>query len=171
MGKRSVKTEKTYYQICREEAGMTRAAASEKMEFVSESRLVKIENERSEPHPEEILAMSSAYQKPEIVNYYCARKCPIGQLYVPEVKRKELAQIVIEVLASLNSLDERKNRLIEISADGKISEDELADFAIIQNELEKITSTVNSLQLWVDTMIGKGFIDKEKLDAIRKKEV
>lgn len=168
MGKRSTKSDKNYYQICREEAKLTRAKASEQMEFVSENRLVKIENDATEPHPEEILAMAAAYKKPEIVNYYCSQKCPIGQIHVPEVKRKELAQIVIEVLASLNSLDERKNRLIEISADGKISDDELEDFAIIQNELAKISATVSSLQLWVDTVVEKGLIDKEKLSKIQE---
>ena len=169
MGKKSIKNQKNYYQICREEAGMTRAMASEIMEFVSESRIVKIEGETSEPHPEEILAMASAYKKPELVNYYCSNMCPIGQIYVPKVKRKELSQIVIEVLASLNSLDERKNRLIEISADGKITDDELEDFAVIQEELEKISSTVNSLQLWVDKMMGEGLIDRDKLNEIRGK--
>ena len=167
MGKRSTKQNKNYYQLCREDAGLTRAEACELMEFVSESRLVKIENETSEPHPEEILAMASAYKKPELVNFYCSQKCPIGQIHVPQVKRKELAQIVIEVLASLNSLDERKNRLIEISADGRISDDELEDFAAIQDELENISATVSSLQLWVDSMMDTGRIDKDKLAAIR----
>ena len=168
MGKRSTKSEKNYYQICREDANLTRAKASELMEFVSEGRIVKIESDQSEPHPDEILAMASAYKHPDLVNYYCSKKCPIGQIHVPEVKRKDLAQIVIEVLASLNTLDDRKKRLIEISADGKITDDELEDFAAVQEELEKISATVNSLQLWVDTVMEDGLIDKEKLIALRK---
>lgn len=168
MGKKSTEVEKNFYQICREEAGLTRASASEIMDFVSEGRLVKIEGDLSEPYPEEILAMASAYKRPELVNYYCSRKCPIGHIHVPQVKKKELSQIVIEVLASLNSLEDRKNRLIEISADGKISDDELEDFTAIQEDLEHISSTVSSLQLWIDTVMADGRIDKEKLTALRK---
>ena len=39
MGKKSVKEDKSIYQLAREEADMTRAEASEAMDFVSERRL------------------------------------------------------------------------------------------------------------------------------------
>ena len=35
---------------------------------------------------------------------YCANQCPIGQQYVPEIKVKDLSQIILEMLASLNSM-------------------------------------------------------------------
>ena len=167
MGRRSTKPQKNMYQLARENAHLTREKASEKMDFVSESRIVKIEGDQSEPRPEEILAMASAYQQPDLVYKYCSEKCPIGKVHVPPVKKKELAQIVVEVLASLHSLDERKNRLIEISADGKISDDELADFAMIRRDLKNISETVSSLQLWVDTMVEQGLIDLDKLEKIQ----
>ena len=62
MGKKSVKENKNAYQNSREEAGFTRQQASELMEFISADRIEKIENERTEPHPEEILAMSKCYK-------------------------------------------------------------------------------------------------------------
>ena len=70
---------------------------------------------------------------------------------------KDLSQIVLEMLASLNSMDRAKNRLIEITADGSIEEDEIRDFVRIQEELEKISVTVETLQLWVE----KKLADKE----------
>ena len=169
MGKKSVKENKNIYQLSREDKGLTRAEASEALEFVSESRIEKIESEKSEPHPEEILAMAKAYQKPELCNYYCSQKCPIGQEYVPEVEMRELSQIVLEMLASLNSLNKEKDRLIEISSDGVISEDELMDFAIIRDRLDKISLTIDSLQLWVNHMIASGAIDKERLSEAQEK--
>ena len=39
MGKRSVKENKNMFQLAREDAGLSREAASEEMEFVSESRI------------------------------------------------------------------------------------------------------------------------------------
>ena len=54
---------------------------------------------------------------------------------------KELSSIVLEMLASLNSVSKSKDRLIEIAADGVISDDEIDDFIYIQNELERISIT------------------------------
>lgn len=169
MGKKSVKENKNVYQLSREEKEMTRAEASEAMEFVSESRIEKIESEKSEPHPDEVLAMARAYKKPELCNYYCSQKCPIGQEYVPEVEMRELSQIILEMLASLNSLNKEKDRLIEITSDGVISDDELMDFAMIQDRLGKIALTIDSLQLWVNHTIASGAIDKERLAEVQER--
>ena len=97
------------------------------------------------PHPDEALAMSVTYKNPKLYNHYCANICPIGQEYVPEIKVIELSQIVLEMLASLNSMNKKKERLIEITADGKISGDEIEDFVRIQEELERISITVETL--------------------------
>ena len=43
MGKQSTRENKTIYQICREEAGLTRLEASEKMTAVSDSKIEKFE--------------------------------------------------------------------------------------------------------------------------------
>ena len=138
------------------------------MEFVSADRIEKIESEKSAPHPEEILAMAYAYKKPVLCNYYCSKGCPIGKEYVPEIQVKDLAQITLEMLASLNSVDKEKNRLIEITSDGVITEDEYEDFAMIQDKLEKISVTADALQLWVREKIAEGNIDQKKLDSYKK---
>ena len=45
--------------------------------------------------------------------------------------------------------------------DGKISDDEIADFVFIQKELEKISIAVETLQLWCERMLDTGVIDQE----------
>ena len=55
-----------------------------------------------------------------------------------------------------------QERLIEITADGIIEDDEIQDFVFIQKELERISITVETLQLWVEQMIAENKIDKEK---------
>ena len=159
MGRKSTKQNKNIYQTSREEAGFTREGAAELLEFISSDRIEKIESERSLPHPDEILAMADCYKNPSLCNYYCSHECPIGQEYVPEVKIKELSQITLEMLASLNSLDKEKNRLIEITVDGQISEDEIRDFEKIQEQLSQISMAIDSLQLWVQKAIADGRID------------
>lgn len=130
MGKASTKENKNRYFQAREDLGLTRAEASELLEVISEDRVEKIENERIAPQPYDVLAMARAYKKPSLCNYYCSHECPIGQEYVPEVEVKELSSIVLEMMASLNSVHKQKDRLIEIAADGKITGDEIVLFVL-----------------------------------------
>lgn len=169
MGRVSKKENKTKYQMFREELGLSREKASELMGWVTADRIEKIESEKTLPHPDEVLTMSVAYKKPRLCNYYCANVCPIGREYVPEIKAKDLSQIVLEMLASLNSIQKRKERLIEITADGEISGDEIADFVNIQEELERISITVEALQLWSERMLVTGAIDMEAYKAHKEK--
>ena len=161
MGRKSTKENKNIYQTSREAVELTREAAAEQLQFISSDRIEKIENEKSLPHPDEILAMADCYKNPALCNYYCSHECPIGQEYVPEIKSKELSQITLEMLASLNSLDKQKARLVEITVDGIISEDEMEDFKKIQEQLEYISMAIDSLQLWVQKAIMDGKIAEE----------
>ena len=169
MARKSTKVNKNIYQTTRENLDLTREEASELLEVMSPERIEKIENERSDPHPDEVLLMSDKYRQPMLCNYYCANQCPIGAQYVPEVKVKDLSQIVLETVASLNAVQKRKDRLIEITVDGQISGDELEDFVFIQEELEKISIAVETLQLWCERMLDNGVIDP-KLYSAHKKE-
>lgn len=168
MGKKSTKENKNIYQLNRERLELTREKASELLESVTSDRIEKIESGKSLPHPDEVLAMAKCYQNPLLCNYFCSEECPIGRQYVPKVESKMLSQIVLEMLASLNSIDKKKNRLIEITADGEVSDDELKDFVAIQEELEQISLTVESLQLWAETMMIKGEINSDKINELRQ---
>ena len=74
------------------------------------------------------------------------------------------------MVASLNSVSKEKDRLIEITADGAIDADEIKDFVHIQEELEKISVTVETLQLWAEKMIADGSIDMEIYNAYKNRE-
>lgn len=161
MGRKSTKENKNVYQTIRESLGLTREAAAEKLEFLSADRIEKIESEKSLPHPDEILAMADCYKNPSLCNYYCSHECPIGQEYVPEVQMKDLSQITLEMLASLNTLNRDKDRLIEITVDGQISTDELDDFHKIQAQLGQISQAIDSLQLWVQKAIMDGTMSED----------
>ena len=169
MGRTSTKMNKNIYQTTREELQLTREKASELLQFITPERIEKIESEKSLPHPDEVLIMADKYKLPSLCNHYCANQCPIGQQYVPEIKIKDLSQIVLEMLASLNSVSKKKERLIEITADGKIDNEELEDFIYIQEELERISITVETLQLWSEKMLATGVIDVEQYHAYKGK--
>ena len=169
MPKVSSKENKNVYFQRREELGLTRDKASELLESIPPERIEKIENERVEPHPEEILIMAEKYRSPELCNYYCSNQCPIGQQYVPEVRIQDLSKIVLQMVDSLNTVQDNQRRLINITADGVIDDSEIDDFIGIQEELEKISITVEALQLWTEQMVANGAINMDKYNARRGK--
>ena len=154
--------EANIYRACREEAGLSRERASERMGWISPDRIDRIER-GTPPHPDEVLRMSECYGKPELCNYYCTHSCQIGRLLVPEVQSKDLANIVLELLSTLNTLDKEKTRLIEITADGVISADEYADFAAIEKQLERISAAVDSMKLWIRKTVAAGDMHPDAL--------
>ena len=102
--------------------------------------------------------MAEVYKAPELCNYYCSHECPIGRKYVPPIEMTELPAIILETVASLNAVYPLTNRLIEISRDGQISEDESPDFSNIQENLEKVSLAIEALQLWVEKEVQKGAV-------------
>lgn len=170
MGKQSTRENKTIYQICREEAGLTRAEASERMTAVSDSKIEKFEYEMQEPAPYDIVQMADAYHRPDLCNYYCSHKCEISQRYVPEVEVSDLPDIILETIASLNEINPLTSRLIQIARDGKICDDEIKDFAFISNKLDEISLAIDSLNLWVEKTAGEQGLNMEMLREEKEKQ-
>ena len=166
MGKQSKRENKTIYQICREEAGLTRSEASEKMTAVSDSKIEKFEYEIQEPTPYDIIQMADAYRRPDLCNYYCSHKCEIGHRYVPEVK---VSDLILETIASLNEINPLTTRLIQIARDGRISDDEIKDFALISKKLDEISLAIDSLNLWIDKTASEQALNIELLNEEKEK--
>ena len=170
MARASTKINKTVYQLRREELGLSMEKASELLEMIPPERIERIESGKFTAHPDEVILMAEKYQAPELCNYFCANECEIGRQYVPEIKIKDLSQIVLEMLASLNSVRKRQERLIEITADGLIEAEEVEDFIRIQEKLERISITVETLQLWLEQKLASGDIDIDVYNAIKNKK-
>ena len=162
----------TIYKQMRKERDLTRDEvcdrASEMNNPIQPERLERIENSKFPITPDEVMLLAEIYGEPTLCNHYCSKECPIGEKYVPEIKVKDLTQIVLEMLSSLNSMKKSQERLIEITADGIIEDDEIRDFVQIQKELEHISITVETLQLWVEEMIAVNRIDIEKYNKIKE---
>ena len=121
-----------------------------------------------EPTPYDIIQMADAYGRPDLCNYYCSHKCEIGHRYVPEVEVSDLSNIILETIASLNEINPLTTRLIQIARDGKISDDEIKDFAFISNKLDEISLAIDSLNLWVDKTAGEQGLNIELLREKKK---
>ena len=159
MGRKSVKENKNVYQEARDELGWSRKKTADeilkiengKYGYVDEYKLVKIEEESIKIQPEDIVALSKVYNKPELRNYYCCHQCDIGAIDAPEVIYKDnVHEILVNMAISLESVNTKKTRLMEILADGKVDDAEIADLNKILEELEKISMTVEAIQLWCE---------------------
>lgn len=169
MGKQSTRENKNIYQLFREAQGLTREKASEQMEGISSSRIEKIEYEMQEPTPYDIVQMAECYRRPDLCNFYCSHRCEIGAKYVPEVEVSELANIILETIGSLNEISPLTGRLIQIARDGRITDDEIKDFALISKKLDEISLAIDALNLWVDKTAGENNINMELLQAEKEK--
>ena len=169
MAKVSSKTNKTAYQLRREELGLSREKASELLGSIAPERLERIESGKFTAHPDEILLMAKKYKAPALCNQYCANDCDIGREYVPQVEVKHLSQIVLSMLATLNTVQSKRDRLIEITADGRINDNEIEAFIDIQESLEKISITVEALQLWTEKKLASGEINLDLYEELKSK--
>ena len=162
MGKRSTKENKNIYQESREALELSREAASELLQFVSADRIEKIESGRSAPYPDEVLLMEKGYGDAELSNYYCTHECPIGMKYVQKVELKELPQLTVELLSALNAMEEEKNRLIDISVDGRVSEAERKQFDVILKKLSALDRSIRGMRIWIEHALYTGKLEEEK---------
>lgn len=131
---------------------MTRAAVEDATGgALSASRIEKIENGTLNAHPEDVIQMAEVYNKPELCNYFRTKECQIGKKYVPEVECiHDLPQITMELLSNLNALNRDKERVIDITADGKITAEELDDFEVFRKHLGEMSLVIETLKLWAD---------------------
>ena len=169
MGKQSTRENKDILQQCREAQGLTREKASENMVGVSASRIEKIEYDLQEPTPYDIIQMADCYKRPDLCNYYCSHKCMIGDRYVPEVEISELPNIILETIASLNEINPLTSRLIQIARDGKITDDEIKDFAFISKRLEEVSLAIDALNLWVEKTASEHNLNIDLLNEEKEK--
>lgn len=162
MGKRSTKENKNVYQLSREAKELSREAASEILQYVSADRIEKIESGKSMPHPDEVLLMEQGYGDASLSNYYCTHECPIGMKYVQKAELKELPQLTVELLSALNAMEEEKNRLIDISVDGRVSEKERKQFDVILSKLAALDRSIRCMRIWIEHALLTGKLDEEK---------
>lgn len=153
MGKKATKAADNMYYQARCEAAETNPELSSRENAaevvgIDRTRLARIELDTIPPYPEEVKAMSKAYNTPELCNSYCARECPIGKNNVKEVTIDDFDRLALKVLGSLKDIDDLRASLIAISEDGVIEESERPAFHEILDSLEKISINAKALQLW-----------------------
>ena len=103
------------------------------------------------------------------MHYYCSHKCNISDRYVPEVEVSELPNIILESIASLDGINPLTSRLIQIARDGKITANEIKNFAFISKKLDEVSLAIDSLNLWIDKTASENNINIELLNSEKAK--
>ena len=115
---------------------------------IDRTRLAYIELDTLNPHPEEVLILSRAYNAPELCNHFCSKMCPLGIQTVNEVEVSELEKTVLQLLSVFQTLPQIKNELIDIAADGIIDKDERPQMEEIMRKLDLAADKIKALKIF-----------------------
>ena len=122
---------------------------------IDRTRLAYIELNTINPHPEEVLILSEAYNAPELCNHFCSRMCPLGMKTVNSVESAELEKTVLQLLSIFQTLPDIKTELINIAADGVIDTDERPMMEEIVKKLDNAADKIKALKIYFQKYIGK----------------
>lgn len=118
---------------------------------ISPYRLTEYELELGGRIPaESVCLMAELYNAPELRSFYCHHQCPIGAIDINPVYSHTLEGITLNILAEMNKLLQYKDRLIEIAADGQITEEEEEDFDKILENLDGIVTRAQELKIFAE---------------------
>ena len=103
-----------------------------------------------------VIRMADLYGSPELLNYYCRHECPMGAACVPDLKLEELDRATIKLLAAFQRGDDIHKILIDITADGKITEEERPLLDQVLARLDDISKAAGELRLWAEKNLKGG---------------
>lgn len=142
------------YRIARKKAALENSLlnsleTAQDVLCIDRLRLLKIENGQKIPDPEDIVTMVKAYDSPELRNYYCSKECPLGSGSEP-LMYDDLDKISVRLMSSLHFLENAEDKIFSILEDGKVTDNERAEFHNILDTLDKIAYSAKSLKLWAE---------------------
>ena len=107
---------------------------------------------------DKVVLMAELYGSPELKAWYCAEECPIGRGFpMPSAELSSVERTAMQLLKQLRESDVQdvKDTLIDITADGVISEDERADLARILEYLDELIKAAGELRLIGEKVLGQ----------------
>lgn len=99
--------------------------------------------------PDMIIKMADLYNSPELRNYYCREVCPLG-CDIPKIELDDLDRITVKALSTFRKISETRELLLDITEDGKISEEERPELQKILDTLDELVSVSQNLKVWVE---------------------
>lgn len=127
----------------------SREGASEET-GVDRNRLQKMEIGTLNPYPEEVMLLADAYNAPELLNFHCARDCPIGKKIMPNVELSDINRLAIRFLNALEALKGTDIKMLEIAKDGELSKDEIPIAKKILEAAKEVSTVAYEVQIYIE---------------------
>lgn len=127
----------------------SREGAAEEL-GIDRTRIARIELGSIIPYPEEVLLMADIYKAPEVRGNYCRELCPLGKGMPKIESHQDLDRIALRALYSFRKINEAKELLLDITADGVITEDEKPDLEKIIATLDEVNEVTQNLKNWIE---------------------
>ena len=98
---------------------------------------------------ENAVLMADCYNAPHLLNYYCLNECPIGCNRPISADVVSIERSTVKLMKALKPQDlaDLKDKLINIAADGLITEDELPAFQEILSYFDDLSRTMSELRV------------------------
>ena len=166
MGRDATKAGENICFRCRKEAAKyndrlsSREGAAE-MLGVSVSSLADYELGNTKVIPvDKIVLMADLYNAPELKTWYCSSECPIGRT-CKEILPGGVSSVELTTLGLLRQLRQEnietvRDTLIDITADGKITDDEKVDLVEILRYLDGLIKAAGELRLIGSNVLNGG---------------
>lgn len=102
--------------------------------------------------------MADRYNAPHLLNYYCIHECPIGCRQSLSDQVLNIDRVTVKLLKNLrvDELNEIKDSLIDIAADGKITEEEKPEMQEILEYLDELSRTISELKTIGNMALNRG---------------
>ena len=107
---------------------------------------------------DKVVLMAELYGAPELKAWYCAEECPIGRGFpMPSAELSSVERTAMQLLKQLRESDVQdvKDTLIDITADGVISDDERVDLTRILEYLDGLIKAAGELRLIGAKVLGQ----------------
>lgn len=168
MGRDATKANENPCFRCRKEAARyndrlySREGAAELL-GVSVSSLADYELGNTKVIPvDKVVLMADLYNSPELKTWYCTSECPIGRSFpMPSTELTSVERTTLKLLKQLRTDEVQRVRdtLIDITADGVISEDERVDLADILTYLDGLIRAAGELKILGTKLLNGGAVD------------
>ena len=131
----------------RNATGLSREEAAHRL-YIGTRTLADYECHKTIAPPDVVMRMAEVYREPALPADYCAKVCPIGQVLAHSLDRPAFAVTVLRVLKEFADVEQVREQLIGIAADGELKAQELDDFEAVLREAVELEKRIGELKFY-----------------------
>lgn len=130
------------YKIARIESGLRRDPAAEELN-IDVRTLDKYESLEGNPPDDVVYKMCVLYKNTHLA-YQHIQKSPLAE-FLPELKNADLKSAALTVIGKMGSFDSMMIKIANITADGKITPDEIKEWSNLREQLKELATAIDTL--------------------------